>query len=988
MAYDPFEKYRGARPGSPADVQMKRLAHMMAYPDQYGTPGFKGFEVPPFTTDQALQARRDLEAEPWKEQPWQPPTQASYGVDGSWPIPYQGPPPIEPQFEGAVSGPWLEDQTWWSDEKSPRLHYTWPAGESLSHLAVDRLAHMEKYPWQYGMGERPQEPAPQMPQMPPAQQAGLQQQLEAMQFNQYPEMQARGPDESLPPNIAPQDYAQIRDMTAQAYAAPRSDEHIMAEMADMHTPLGEVQPLVNLGQEAGAVSDRYREAQAMMPDYSGSDPTQYPDYLGAYGLAQPAIPGGAQLGGQQGTPEEIWWQNYEALPDPAQGYLPNVNWEHPLSKHNMVDLPRRKQQEEFMAAFGQPPGAGGLPGGKSIAELQKEMGDRNYALYEERKGYEGEAQQQLEALYGPDSQSYQALAAIPGKLSDLSPEDQFLYRTTDLPDAPAGAQPAYGAGQASLPNIPRGDDRPFAYPDKPTPQEWAYLDTAVEGQQAKFTPDMAEAVEAMQLRARMAGVPIDITGPLSGARTPEEIAELQRRHALPPTDPEYSKWAADPTGRHTEAGGYTGVDFIVGDDPNSPQSQWLGEFGGEFGISAAYKKGVKDPHYHHYGWDRKKWMDNPYVDSTGEPAGSAGAPMAGGGGAVAPEMPPEAAAIPLSAQAGAPPADMGLDLAPIPGRMSELSGKDRLYAQLIGDPNVSMEEVEQLRGIAEAPLPSMLGNVEAGMAKERGLGLDRGDIIASPEASPGGGWPEGIMGEMGRTLAHQQFLDERMKPYELAGISPPAELASQIEAADRRAESVRKGAQQWDKGVRERVRRLRVIANQLSVDRGIGRRSEFTNQRTQDAEALFESLPNVETGRAAPQETLSKRGGLEPKRFREALASMDREITELTRNLPLDSSLRSELETLNRNMRGTPSPNERAPKEVARILETDAYPGEARSPRAKLGRFSDVYELNNILDRYEAWMDRIEAVSRKVKPRRSRSKRLARQARINISKRK
>jgi hypothetical protein len=320
--------------------------------------------------------------------------------------------------------------------------------------------------------------------------------------------------------------------------------------------------------------------------------------------------------------------------------------------------------------------------------------------------------------------------------------------------------------------------------------------------------------------------------------------------------------------------------------------------------------------------------------------------------------------------------------------MSELSGKDRLYAQLMGDPDVPMEKVEELAAIAEAPLPSMLGSIEAGMAQERALGLDRGDIIASPEASPGGAWPEGIMGEVNRTLAHQQYLDQRMKPYELAGISPPAELASQVAAADRRAESIRKGAQQWDRDIRERVRRLRVIANQLSIDKGIGRRSEFTNQRTQDAQSLFESLPNVETGRAAPQERLSKRGGLEPKRFREAVAAMDREISELTRNLPLNSGLRSELETLNRNIQRTPSPDERAPREVARILESDAYPGQARSPRAKLRRFSDVYELNNILDRYEAWMDRVEAVSRKVKPRRSRSKRLARQTRINISKRK
>ena len=197
MANDPFEKYRGARPGSPADIQMKRLAHMMAYPHQYGgSPGFTGFEVPPFTTDQALQARRDLEAEPWREQPWQPPTQASYGVDGSWPIPFRGPPPIEPQFEGAVSGPWLEeDSSWWTDDKAPRLHY---AEQDPSDLAVKRLAHMEKYPWQYGMGERPQAPAQQVPQMPQGQEDALRQQLDAMYFNQYPDMQVRGPDESFP----------------------------------------------------------------------------------------------------------------------------------------------------------------------------------------------------------------------------------------------------------------------------------------------------------------------------------------------------------------------------------------------------------------------------------------------------------------------------------------------------------------------------------------------------------------------------------------------------------------------------------------------------------------------------------------------------------------------------------------------------------------------------------------------------------------------
>jgi hypothetical protein len=320
--------------------------------------------------------------------------------------------------------------------------------------------------------------------------------------------------------------------------------------------------------------------------------------------------------------------------------------------------------------------------------------------------------------------------------------------------------------------------------------------------------------------------------------------------------------------------------------------------------------------------------------------------------------------------------------------MSETSGKDRLYAQLMGDPNVPMDQVQQLISASEAPLPSRLGVVESGMAQERALGLDTGDIISSPEEAPGGTWESGVMGDVGRTLAHQRFLDEQMQPYEFAGIQPPAELSRQVEQADRRAERVRKGAQEWDSDIRERVRRLRVIANQLSTDRGIARRSEFTDRRTQDAESLFGSLPSVESVRPAQQEPLSKKGGLAPRQFREAVAAMDKEITELTRNLPLESALRGQLETLNRRVQRTPSPDERAPREVPGITEADAYSGQARSARSKLSRFTEVYELNQVLDRYEAWMDRVQAVSRKVKPRRSRSKRIGRQTRINISKRK
>ena len=125
---------------------------------------------------------------------------------------------------------------------------------------MKRLAHMQNYPWQYGMGERPAGPGAPPPQMPGADEAALMAQAGAMRSPPV------GPDGAFPLDIDPQDYAKIRDMTAQAYAPPGLGGSIP------QSPGGPLPTLANLDEElaAGTMAGPY------IPGARMSDPTAAP----------------------------------------------------------------------------------------------------------------------------------------------------------------------------------------------------------------------------------------------------------------------------------------------------------------------------------------------------------------------------------------------------------------------------------------------------------------------------------------------------------------------------------------------------------------------------------------------------------------------------------------------------------------------------------------------------------------------------------------
>ena len=165
------------------------------------------------------------------------------------------------------------------------------------------------------------------------------------------------------------------------------------------------------------------------------------------------------------------------------------------------------------------------------------------------------------------------------------------------------------------------------------PGEYVYLPTA-EGSEVRLPPDMGNAVAGLQSHiANATGGKVIImpTGDLSGTRTPEEFAELQREFenykareaGKPLKHPKsgFNKHAPEMGGGHApegtrKKGKHPAIDFQVGDSPEDPRYQHLVKFGPLFGIYAAHGKEYEGTiHFHHFTYDPTRALRSGTVTS-------------------------------------------------------------------------------------------------------------------------------------------------------------------------------------------------------------------------------------------------------------------------------------------------------------------------------------------------------------------------------------
>ena len=128
------------------------------------------------------------------------------------------------------------------------------------------------------------------------------------------------------------------------------------------------------------------------------------------------------------------------------------------------------------------------------------------------------------------------------------------------------------------------------------------------GDFALMEPAMAKSFLKMQdFAKKSANLKIEPSGGMGGARTREMIQRMETE-----IDPNTGKlrYEADPTGGHTEHGGYNAVDITVKDSKDSREYKWMILHGPKFGFFPGHKIKKSGTHWHHFVYEPSRMKGN------------------------------------------------------------------------------------------------------------------------------------------------------------------------------------------------------------------------------------------------------------------------------------------------------------------------------------------------------------------------------------------